>query len=275
MHGFAQLVFIRYRCAALEQPGMICGGHVSSYRSALMMCAALAVGTAPAAAQFSLAQQTVGQSMIDKAWNELYSDPRDSLRLFEGQLPQWAGFSKQSGGYIDADRGSLIAAVLAGDDSAARASWRRIKQETGGVVAELEPPGDVHAWNGDWTSAFRSYRDAGNFGTAACTVQTNQGLDKALSGHLQQAIEIWSADPNCPGPYELTDVHLALTGDAFAAQNKWSAARSTWIQAARQGRVVPQMAMLYSGNVMALSMLYHLRGRLVAIPARLQNSARR
>jgi len=224
----------------------------------------IALAPTMSSAQLSLAKQTASHSMLKKAWSELYRTPRDSLRIFETELPKWATFSKQSGGYIDADRGSLIAAVVSGDDLGARTAWSRIQREAGGVVAEPEPPGDLLAWKGDWASAFRSYRDAGNFGTAECTTETNRGLDEAILGELRKAIETWSSHGACSGPFDLTDVHLALTGDALAAQDNWSVARSTWIQAARKGRVVPQIDMLYRGNVMALSMLYHFRSRLVA-----------
>jgi hypothetical protein len=245
-------------------------GDKSKLKRCVFFAIVAAATLAPtiSAAQLSLAQQKAGQSLLDGAWHELYSNPRESLRIFKNQLPKWAAFSKQSVGYIDADRGSLIAAVFAKDDVAAETSWKRITQETGTAVAEIEPSGDVRAWNGDWTLAFRSYRNAGHFGAAECTVQTDRGLDEAISGHLQLAMKIWLLDPVCSGPYDLTDVHLALTGDALAARNEWLAARSMWLRAARKGRVVPQLDVLYSGNIMALSMLYHYRDRFSTLSSR-------
>jgi hypothetical protein len=213
------------------------------------------------AAQLTSAQQSASLVKLQSAWDEIDRNPRDAMHIFAAELHIWAAFSRQSVGYIDADRGSLIAAVLAGDDASAEAAWQRIQGETHGVVAEPEPSGDVQAWNTDWAGAFRAYRDLANFGADDCLRQTNRGLDEAISGHLSQARETWAYPQSCLGPHDVTDVDLALTGDTFAAERRWMKARSTWIEAARRGRVVPQIDMLYAGNVMALSMLYHFRHR--------------
>jgi hypothetical protein len=234
---------------------------------AAIVAAALAVEplssfAQPPANQRSLKQQTALSEQLSKAWTEIERNPRDALRIFESELPVWAAFSKQSTGYIDADRGTLIAALFAHNDAAAGLAWRRIRREAGSAVAQSEPSGDVLAWRRDWTSAFRSYRMDENVGTTQCPDTTKRGLDEAISGHLQRAIRLWSLRPDCYGPYNEADVRLALTGDAIAAQNEWSKARSTWIKAARQDRLEPQIDALTIGNIMALSMLYHLRTRI-------------
>jgi hypothetical protein len=211
------------------------------------------------AGSLSLEQQSALSQKLARAWSELDGNPRDALRIFERELPIWAAFSKQSPGYIDVDRGTLIAALFARDDAAAERAWTRIRRETGSAVASAEPSGDAFARRLDWTSAFRAYRTDERVGTTQCPDRTKRGLDEAILGHLRRAIAIWSVRPDCFGTYDETDVRLALVGDAMAAQHQWSTARTMWVRAARHERIEPQIAALSTGNVMALSMLYHLR----------------
>jgi hypothetical protein len=239
---------------------MIAGTIRRFFAAGLVSAIALSPGVATA--QWSADDQTVGLAQMSTAWDEIETNPRAALRIFEQQLPRWAAFSKQSVGYIDALRGSLVAAVIAHDDSAARAAWQRIDGGSS-VIAATEPLGDTLAARGEWRQAFRSYRRAGDFGTPACTVTTNRGLDRAAAGFFRSAIGIWSAQAECLGPDDVSDVQLALTGDAFAARNDWRDATAQWIRAARYRRNVPQIAALDVGNLMALSMLYHHRRRIV------------
>jgi hypothetical protein len=81
------------------------------------------------------------------------------------------------------------------------------------------------------------------------------GVARALRGDFHGAIRAWSLPAVGGGSYEQT----ALIGLARVRLGDWSGAEAAWIAAARMQRLLPQMAELYDGNAMALSMLLHFR----------------
>jgi hypothetical protein len=218
------------------------------------------LATAMSVTAMSLKQELVGLKSLEHAWTTISIQPRSALKVFQAQLPEWAGVSTHSVGYIEADSGELVAAVLASDGAAAGGAWNRIKRESNRPTAvAVEPIGDVFAWQRRWKAAFSSYEHAGQFGSADCTATIRRGLSSAVQKRLQQAVAAWSLPANCSGPYDTTDVSLALKGLALAAQGEWPQAKSMWIQAAHKQRTVPDIDALYPGNLIALSMLYHFR----------------
>jgi hypothetical protein len=216
----------------------------------------------------SAQEQDALTAKLSAAWDEIEANPRRALEVFVYKLPIWDHFSKQSFGYIDADRGSLIAAVLAMDHAAADTAWARISAESKeGAVAERAPRGDALAWSRQWSAAFRSYRAGRNFGLVPISPLIQKGLSEAIDGSIDKAIGTWSLPAEGFGTSDLGDVQLALIGIAYASRGEWAAAKRNWIAAAQKRRTAPQFEMLYAGNVMALSMIYHFQREMRSVEA--------
>ena len=206
-------------------------------------------------------QQMASLARLDAAWHVLAGGrPREAYRTFARELPFWDAFSHQGLGYVDAERGMMIAALFAADDARMEAAWISIAGEP-----DAAQPGDKLVFAGRWNDAFRAYRDA----TQDLAMEhprypehdrvVSAGVDRALRGDYRGAIRAWSAAADGGGGYDLTDVQVALIGLAYARMRDWPAAESAWVQAARIRRNIPQMAEFETDNLIALGMLRHFR----------------
>lgn len=187
--------------------------------------------------------------------------PTEAYRLFKRELIRWVPESRNSTGYVDCERGMMIAAIFARDDADAAQAWREI------LGKMPEPSGDALVYAGRWSDAFRAYQNAtqdnARFNpTSGPDPVVASGVRQALIGNLREAIREWSMPATTDGPYDLTDVQEALTGIAWARLGNWDNARTAWLKAARYTRTLPQIAEFETGNVVALSMLYHFREKI-------------
>lgn len=212
----------------------------------------------------SLGDYKASSGRIAAAWSDLArGEATRAYREFARELPFWAAVQRQSLGYIDCERGMMIAAIFMRDDARASAMWRQI----GG--ASLEPAADRLVFAGRWNDAFRAYRDTTQDlamvdpRAPAPDRVIAAGVDRALQGDFRGAIRAWSQPSVGGGPYDLTDEQAALVGLARARLGDWTGAEAAWIDAARTTRLLPQMAELYDGNAMGLSMLMHFRSHFV------------
>lgn len=226
------------------------------------LVAALFLFTTPSAhaAKYDLASQDAAFARLDRAWQLLAGgSPREAYRAFRPELDYWNDFQRQSFGYVDAQRGMMIAAIFARDDAAARAAWGAI---AGGAE---ERPADSLVFAGRWNAAFRAYRDA-TLDLAAEDPRAPEhdrvvtaGVERAVRGDFAGAIAAWSRPAVGRGGYDLTDVQTALIGLAYARERRWNDAETAWLHAARIGRTLPQIDEFHDGNLIGLSMLYHFR----------------
>ena len=204
--------------------------------------------------------QKASSERIESAWSDLArGEATRAYREFARELPFWNAFMRQSRGYLDCERGMMIAAIFMRDDARANAMWKHIGGE------RLEPAADRLVFAGRWNDAFRSYRDTTQ-DLAMTDPRANQpdrviaeGVALALRGDFRGAIRAWSKRAVGGGPYDLTDKQTALVGLARARLGDWAGAEAAWITAARTTRLLPRMAELYDGNAMGLSMLMHFR----------------
>ncbi len=103
----------------------------------------------------SAGDQDASSQRIASAWTHLaQGEAKRAYREFARELPFWDAFMRQSRGYIDCERGMMIAAIFMRDDARANATWRQISGAT------LEPAADRLVFAGRWNDAFRAYRDA-------------------------------------------------------------------------------------------------------------------
>ncbi|GEM_PF-5112901 len=212
----------------------------------------------------SVGDQQASSRRIASAWSHLErGEAKRAYREFAREMPFWNAVQRQSLGYIDCERGMMIAAIFMRDDARATAMWKQI----GG--ASLEPPADRFVFAGRWNDAFRAYRDATQDlamidpRAPAPDRVIAAGVDRALQGDFRGAIRAWSQGAVGGGPYDLTDEQTALVGLARARLGDWAGAEAAWIVAARTTRLLPQMSELYDGNAMGLSMLMHFRSHFV------------
>jgi hypothetical protein len=208
----------------------------------------------------SAGDQQASSGRIDAAWGHLArGEAKRAYREFARELPFWDAIQRQSTGYLDCERGMMIAAIFMRDDARANAMWKQI----GG--ASLEPVADRLVFAGRWNDAFRSYRDtapdmAVNDPRAPAPDRViAAGVARALQGDFRGAIRAWSQPAVGRGSYDLTDKQMALVGLARARLGDWTGAQAAWIAAARTTRLLPQMSDLYDGNAMGLSMLMRFR----------------
>jgi hypothetical protein len=208
----------------------------------------------------SAGDQEASSERIASAWAHLArGEAKRAYREFARELPFWDTVTRQSLGYLDCERGMMIAAIFMHDDARANAMWKQIGGES------LEPAADRLVFAGRWNDAFRAYRDATQ-DLAMVNPRANApdpviaaGVARALQGDFRGAIRAWSRPAVGGGPYDLTDKQTALVGLARARLGDWTGAEAAWIAAARTQRLLPQMAELYDGNAMGLSMLMHFR----------------
>jgi hypothetical protein len=218
------------------------------------------LGGSAVAAPPSAGDQIASSERITSAWSHLArGEAKRAYREFARELPFWDVVQRQSQGYIDCERGMMIAAIFMRDDARASAMWRQIGGDS------LEPPADRLVFAGRWNDAFRAYRDTTQ-DLAVNDPRANmpdrviaEGVAHALRGDFRGAIRAWSKPSVGAGPYDLTDKQTALVGLARARLGDWAGAEAAWIEAARTTRLLPQMSELYDGNAMALSMLMHFR----------------
>jgi len=213
-------------------------------------------------AQMSVSEQSDSLQPIDEAWTRLAAGkPTEAYRLFKREFLRWVPDGPSSMGYVDCERGMMIAAVFARDDENALQAWRKI------LGKMTEPPGDALVYAGRWNDAFQAYQNATQ-NNSAFNPSTGpdpvvaSGVRQALIGNLRGAIREWSMPANTVGPYDLTDVQEALVGIAWARLANWKNAQTAWIKAARYRRNIPQMDEFETGNVISLSMLYHFRAKI-------------
>jgi hypothetical protein len=229
---------------------------------ALIVCVLLSALPARALARIFVSDQYLSLKPIDEAWMRLAAGkPTEAYRLFKRELLRWAPDGPSSMGYVDCERGMMIAAIFARDDEDALQAWRKI------LGKMPEPPGDALVYAGRWNDAFQAYQNATHDNalinpTSGPDPVVASGIRQALIGNLRGAIREWSMPANTIGPYDLTDVQEALTGIAWARLGNWKNAQTAWLKAARYRRNIPQMAEFETGNVIALSMLYHFRAKL-------------
>lgn len=208
----------------------------------------------------SVADQEASSDRIASARSHLgRGEATRAYREFARELHFWDAFQRQSLGYIDCERGVMIAAIFMRDDRRANAIWQQIGGES------LEPAADRLVFAGRWNDAFRAYRDAtqdlamADPRAPAPDRVIAAGVARVLQGDFRGAIRAWSQPAVGGGPYDLTDEQTALVGLARARLGDWKGAEAAWIAAARTQRLLPQMAELYDGNAMGLSMLMHFR----------------
>jgi uncharacterized membrane protein len=208
--------------------------------------------------------QRASSGRIASAWSDLArGEAKRAYREFAREFPFWDAVQRQSLGYIDCERGMMIAAIFMRDDARANAMWKQIGGE------RLEPAADRLVFAGRWNDAFRAYRDATQDlamidpRAPAPDRVIAAGVDRALQGDFRGAIRAWSQGAVGGGPYDLTDEQTALVGLARARLGDWPGAEAAWIAAARTTRLLPQMSELYDGNAMGLSMLMHFRSHFV------------
>lgn len=93
------------------------------------------------------------------------------------------------------------------------------------------------------------------------------GVELALHKNWKGAIAAWSQPPtSSQGPNSLTELQLSLVGLAQRVLGNWKNAGATWMAAARSTIAQPQISWLSTGNMMALSMLYHYRDHFRLVP---------
>jgi hypothetical protein len=186
--------------------------------------------------------------------------------LFIQQQRLYSGF-KQHTYYVDSTRGIVIAALFAREDARASREWAFIRDSAPDAWVVAESRADRLAVSGRWKDAYRAYRDESVDNSMVGPVPhahdpiVSDGVEHVLRGDFRGAIGIWQKPSTAGGPYDVTDVQTALIGIAQAQQGAWDSAASTWVAAARQGRAVPEIDALYSGNLTALALLVRYRDR--------------
>ncbi|MDB5094185.1 MAG: hypothetical protein JWO85_2286 [Candidatus Eremiobacteraeota bacterium] len=235
--------------------------RTAAFVAVLLLFACAFVEPAQGAA-YDIAGQRAASARLDVAWQRLATGrPREAYRTFRAERAYWEDFSQQSLGYVDAARGMMIAAIFARDDARDDAAWQVIS----GRGTDATQPGDTLVFAGRWNDAFRVYRDATQ--DLAMTDPraplpdrvVAAGVSRALRGDFHGAIVAWSAPAVGGGPYDLTDMQVALIGLARARLGDWSGAEEAWLHAARIRRNIPQLAEFETGNLTALAMLRHFR----------------
>lgn len=217
----------------------------------------------PAEAQRAIAVPTPVCRSLVHAWAFLAAGAaREAYQTFAQQLSCWRAISPDTIGYIDSERGAMLAALFAGDDVRAKGLLDRIAGEYA-----YHSPADALVFAGRWSAAFASYRDATHDNSIVNPLPgqpdpvVSAGVASALKGDLSTAITAWSERAAGGGPYDLTALQMALIGIAYARMNDWTAAEHHWLVAARQRQAVPYGS-LTSGNITALTMLFHFRGHI-------------
>ena len=216
----------------------------------------------PSALEGSASLQRESLRRLSAAWNQLYAgSPREAYRAFAHEFPRWKPLGPSTLGYIDAERGMMVAAILAKDDATAQKEWGTI------LAAFDEPRADTLYFSGRVDDALRTFRDSTqdnalvNPHVDRPDPNIDAGVRSALKSKWRDAITAWSRPAVGGGTYDLTDEQEALIGIAYAEMGQWTEAEATWIAAARIRRNVPQLAYLYPGNMTSLSMLWHFRNK--------------
>jgi hypothetical protein len=227
---------------------------------AALLLVLASTGTSSASG-YDAASQGAALDRLTLAWQRLSNgESREAQRAFAHELAYWSPWSRQSLGYVDAEKGLMIAAIFARDDAQTASAWRRIRADS----SVAEPAADALVFAGRWNDAWRTYRD-GTHDNAMVDPHEGPdrvvaaGVERALRGDLRGAIAAWSRPAAGGGVYELTDLQTALSGLARARQRDWKGAEHDWLCAARMRRNVPQLAEFTDANFMALAMLWHFR----------------
>jgi tetratricopeptide (TPR) repeat protein len=201
-----------------------------------------------------------GSDQLQNAWRLLAKgEATAAMRQFEQAMNYWRQHQSVGRGYADAQRGLVIAALLAKDDAGAN----RALNEIHGSVAMSR--GSALIFAGRWNDGYAAFRDE----TAHEPLMDGadpliaSGVEAARSGDRRKAIQIWSKPPDGSGGSYLHDIQQSLIGIAFAQLGEWDRAVDAWLEASSMGRPVPEWEGLETGNIIALDMLYHFRDRYV------------
>lgn len=197
---------------------------------------------------------------IDLAWKQLAAGRcRAAYIAFKQAFEERESEGPESVGYIESLKGLMISSILSRRLSDAADAWRAIQHVSG-----PEPPADQLVFENKILVALQAYRNDTrnnsivNAGPGPDPVIAD-GVRRETAGDIRGAIRSWSANAVGGGPNDLTDVQEALIGIAEMQLGDWAAAEKYWIRAARYRRAVPDLATPTSGNMIALSMLYHFR----------------
>jgi hypothetical protein len=198
---------------------------------------------------------------LKDAWALVAAGDADrAYNLFAEQFRFWKQESADTLGFVDSERGTMLAALFAKNDRAARAMLQRILLNHTSLSRA-----DQSVFSGQWQQALMKYRSSTR-DNAVVDPDPNQpdpivseGVALALRGREAEAVSAWSQPADGGGPYDLTATQLALIGIEYARLQKWPLAEHYWLLAARYDQALPQYAQFSPGNVTALSMLFHFR----------------
>lgn len=225
-------------------------------RIALALTLTLTSAASPAP---SPASEDRALALLDTGWVQLaHGDAHEALRAFNNALPKWRTRQSDGRGYEDSERGIIIAALLAREDSQAITMLEKVRRESGGIS-----PGTAEIFAGHWQAGLRTYLASTvftPFGSGTDPVIA-AGVHAAESGNWNAAIAVWSKKRDRAKSGRFLDLQTALIGFARAQHGDWNGAASAWIAAARQNRAVPDWESLEYGNIVALEMLVHFRDR--------------
>jgi hypothetical protein len=139
--------------AGARTPSTANTSAVDLYRT-ITACIVLLIACVPGTAFADTpcaADQEASSDRIASAWGHLArGEAKRAYREFAQELPFWDTFQRQSLGYIDCERGMMIAAIFMRDDTRANAMWRKIGGES------LEPKADRLIFAARWNDAFRA-----------------------------------------------------------------------------------------------------------------------